>query len=85
MLYIYLLEIFCVLRKYFDVFEQSRTVVAEDLPENSSIGSIQELFGKVGKVKSVRICPPEVANGAISSSAKHPKTDILISNKVRNK
>lgn len=61
---------------------QSRTVVAEDLPENSSIGSIQELFGKVGKVKSVRICPPEVANGAISSSAKHPKTDILISNKL---
>lgn len=64
------------------VIEQARTVVAENLPENPSIETIEPLFRKVGTVKMVRICSPEAANGANSTAAKHPKTDMLISNKV---
>ena len=62
---------------------QSRTVVAENLPKDHSVESVEELFGKVGPVKMVRICSPEAANGANSTAAKHPKTDMLVSNKVR--
>jgi La-related protein 7 len=61
---------------------QSRTVVAENLPEDHSIESMEQLFGKVGPVKMVRICSPEAANGANSTAAKHPKTDMLVSNKL---
>nr|XP_024368497.1 la-related protein 6A-like isoform X1 [Physcomitrium patens]PNR59739.1 hypothetical protein PHYPA_002531 [Physcomitrium patens] len=61
---------------------QARTVVAENLPENPSIETIEPLFRKVGTVKMVRICSPEAANGANSTAAKHPKTDMLISNKL---
>ncbi len=64
------------------VVEQSRTVVAENLPEDHSIESMEQLFGKVGPVKMVRICYPEGANGANSTAAKHPKTDMVVSNKV---
>ncbi|KAG0585893.1 hypothetical protein KC19_2G047600 [Ceratodon purpureus] len=61
---------------------QSRTVVAENLPKDHSVESVEELFGKVGPVKMVRICSPEAANGANSTAAKHPKTDMLVSNKL---
>ena len=64
------------------VVEQSRTVVAENLPEDHSIESMEQLFGRVGPVKMVRICYPEGANGANSTAAKHPKTDMVVSNKV---
>lgn len=66
-----------------NMFGQSRTVVAENLPEGHSIESMEVLFGKVGTVKMVRICSPEAANGANSTAAKHPKTDMVISNKVQ--
>jgi La-related protein 7 len=65
------------------VFEQSRTVVAENLPEDHSLESMEQFFGRVGPVKMVRICSPEAANGANSTAAKHPKTDMVVSNKVR--
>jgi La-related protein 7 len=61
---------------------QSRTVVAENLPVDHSVESMEQLFGKVGTVKMVRICSPEAANGANSTAAKHPKTDMLVSNKL---
>ncbi|XP_024374414.1 la-related protein 6A isoform X1 [Physcomitrium patens] len=61
---------------------QARTVVAENLPEDHSIESLEQLFGKVGTVKMVRICSPEAANGANATGAKHPKTDMLVSNKL---
>jgi La-related protein 7 len=65
------------------VFEQSRTVVAENLPEDHSLESMEQFFGRVGPVKMVRICSPEAANGANSTAAKHPKTDMVVSNKGR--
>lgn len=69
---------------YVELVEQARTVVAENLPEDHSNESLEQLFGKVGTVKMVRICSPEAANGANATGAKHPKTDMLVSNKVRN-
>jgi hypothetical protein len=65
------------------VFEQSRTVVAENLPEDHFVESMEQLFGRVGLVKMVRICSLEAANGANSTAAKHPKADMVVSNKVR--
>lgn len=67
----------------FVCVEQARTVVAENLPEDHSIESMEQLFRKVGTVKMVRICHPEAANGANQTAAKHPKTDMIVSNKVR--
>ncbi|KAG6549214.1 hypothetical protein Mapa_009200 [Marchantia paleacea] len=60
---------------------QSRTVVAENLPEDHSIESVEQLFGSVGNVKMVRICQPEAANGASQTAAKF-KSDMVVSNKL---
>ncbi|KAL3688467.1 hypothetical protein R1sor_014776 [Riccia sorocarpa] len=60
---------------------QSRTVVAENLPEDHSIESVEQLFASVGNVKMVRICQPEAANGASQTAAKF-KSDMVVSNKV---
>ncbi|KAL2630536.1 hypothetical protein R1flu_015222 [Riccia fluitans] len=60
---------------------QSRTVVAENLPEDHSVESIEQLFASVGSVKMVRICQPEAANGANQTAAKF-KTDMVVSNKL---
>jgi La-related protein 7 len=61
---------------------QARTVVAENLPADHSIETIEQLFGKVGNVKMVRICHPEAANGANQTAAKISKSEIVISNKL---
>ncbi|KAJ7525119.1 hypothetical protein O6H91_17G037000 [Diphasiastrum complanatum] len=61
---------------------QSRTVVAENLPEDHSIQQMEQLFGTVGNVKLVRICQPEAANGANQTAAKFCKTDLVVSNKL---
>eukprot|EP00246_Nothoceros_aenigmaticus_P017988 TRINITY_DN9211_c0_g1_i3.p1 TRINITY_DN9211_c0_g1~~TRINITY_DN9211_c0_g1_i3.p1 ORF type:complete len:363 (+),score=73.12 TRINITY_DN9211_c0_g1_i3:64-1089(+) len=61
---------------------QSRTVVAENLPDDHSIDDMEQLFGKIGNVKMVRICQPEAANGALQTAAKHPKADMVVSNKL---
>jgi hypothetical protein len=50
----------------FDI--QMRTVVAENLPANPTIESMEALFGAVGKVNMVRICHPEGANSATQSA-----------------
>jgi La-related protein 7 len=60
---------------------QSRTVVAENLPEDHSIESLEQLFSSVGNVKMVRICQPEAANGANQTAAKF-KSDMVVSNKL---
>lgn len=60
---------------------QSRTVVAENLPEDHSIESVELLFGSVGIVKMVRICRPEAANGTSQTAAKF-KSDMVVSNKL---
>lgn len=33
-------------------------------------------------VKMVRICQPESGTGALQTAAKHPKADVVVSNKV---
>ncbi|QHN82249.1 La-related protein 6C [Arachis hypogaea] len=54
---------------------QSRTVVAENLPDDHSHQNIQKIFSVVGSVKTIRIChPPE-------SNSSRPKGDFFISNK----
>ncbi|KAF8405088.1 hypothetical protein HHK36_009986 [Tetracentron sinense] len=55
---------------------QSRTVVAENLPEDYSEQSLEKIFGVVGSVKTVRICHPQESN------ASRSKGDVLISNKL---
>jgi La-related protein 7 len=60
---------------------QTRTVVAENLPEDHSIESVEQLFGSVGNVKMVRICQPDAANGANQTAAKF-KSDMVVSNKL---
>eukprot|EP00252_Welwitschia_mirabilis_P016980 TRINITY_DN37761_c0_g1_i1.p1 TRINITY_DN37761_c0_g1~~TRINITY_DN37761_c0_g1_i1.p1 ORF type:complete len:479 (+),score=130.17 TRINITY_DN37761_c0_g1_i1:149-1585(+) len=65
-----------------DVAEvQSRTVVAENLPENHSIENLEKLFGSVGKVKLVRVLPPQ-AYDTRHTAAKHQKTSMIVSNKL---
>ncbi|KAJ7296172.1 hypothetical protein O6H91_Y139200 [Diphasiastrum complanatum] len=61
---------------------QSRTVVAENLPEDHSIQQMEQLFGTVGNVKMVRVCQPVSANGANQTATKFSKTDLLVSNKL---
>jgi La-related protein 7 len=61
---------------------QARTVVAENLPIDCSVEKLEELFGKVGSVKMVRICHPEAPNGGNQTAVKLPKSDMVISNKV---
>ncbi|CAK9880075.1 unnamed protein product [Sphagnum jensenii] len=61
---------------------QARTVVAENLPIDYSVEKLEELFGKVGSVKMVRICHPEAPNGGNQTAVKLPKSDMVISNKL---
>ncbi|CAM6059058.1 unnamed protein product [Sphagnum tenellum] len=61
---------------------QARTVVAENLPIDYSVEKLEELFGKVGSVKMVRICHPEAPNGGNQTAVKLPKSDVVISNKL---
>ncbi|XP_057964359.1 la-related protein 6C [Malania oleifera] len=55
---------------------QSRTVVAENLPEDHSHQNLEKIFGVVGSVKTIRICHPQESNSS------RPKSDIFISNKL---
>ncbi|XP_002980176.2 la-related protein 6C [Selaginella moellendorffii] len=62
---------------------QGRTVVAENLPEDHSIQSLEKLFGTIGSVKMVRVCEPGSANSVNNAAlAKHSKTDRVVSNKL---
>ncbi|CAL0312107.1 unnamed protein product [Lupinus luteus] len=55
---------------------QSRTVVAENLPDDHSHQNLQKIFSVIGSVKTIRICHPQESNSS------RPKGDIFISNKV---
>ncbi|MCO5574234.1 hypothetical protein L7F22_028016 [Adiantum nelumboides] len=61
---------------------QSRTVVAENLPADHSIESMEQLFRSVGNVKVIRVCEPEASNGTNQTSAKFSKADMVVSNKL---
>lgn len=55
---------------------QSRTVVAENLPEDHSYQNLEKIFGVVGRMKTIRICHPQESNPS------RPKGDFLVSNKL---
>ncbi|KAK9287378.1 hypothetical protein L1049_015796 [Liquidambar formosana] len=55
---------------------QSRTVVAENLPEDHSHKNLEKIFSVVGSVKAIRICHPQESNSSRS------KGDFPISNKL---
>ncbi|KAK9988275.1 hypothetical protein SO802_028514 [Lithocarpus litseifolius] len=55
---------------------QSRTIVAENLPEDHSHQNLEKIFGVVGSVKTIRICHPQEPNSSRS------KCDFSISNKL---
>ncbi|XP_059647750.1 la-related protein 6C [Cornus florida] len=55
---------------------QSRTVVAENLPEDHSHQNLEKIFSVVGRVKTIRICHPQESNSSRS------KSDFVISNKL---
>ncbi|XP_062023265.1 la-related protein 6C isoform X1 [Rosa rugosa] len=57
-------------------FLQSRTVVAENLPEDHSHQNLEKIFSVVGSVKTIRICHPHESNSSRS------KGDFIISNKL---
>ncbi|CAH9079726.1 unnamed protein product [Cuscuta epithymum] len=55
---------------------QSRTVVAENLPDDHSHHNIERIFNVVGSVKTIRICHPQDPNSSRS------KGEYFISNKL---
>ncbi|KAK3195692.1 hypothetical protein Dsin_027002 [Dipteronia sinensis] len=55
---------------------QSRTVVAENLPDDHSHQNLEKIFNVVGRVKSFRICHPQESNSSRS------KGDFFVSNKL---
>nr|GMD85799.1 la-related protein 6C [Ipomoea batatas] len=55
---------------------QSRTVVAENLPDDHSHHNIEKIFNVVGSVKTIRICHPQDPNSSRS------KGEYFISNKL---
>ncbi|RHN41770.1 putative nucleotide-binding alpha-beta plait domain-containing protein [Medicago truncatula] len=60
-----------------DTTRFSRTVVAENLPDDHSHQNLQKIFAIVESVKTIRICHPQEPNSS------RPKGDFLISNKVQ--
>ncbi|XP_062107290.1 la-related protein 6C [Humulus lupulus] len=55
---------------------QSRTVVAENLPEDHSHQNLEKIFRVAGSVKTVRVCHPQESNSSRS------KGDFFVSNKL---
>nr|CAB3455422.1 unnamed protein product [Digitaria exilis] len=58
---------------------QSRMIIAENLPEDSSRNSLEKVFGVVGSVKNIKICHPQEPSTARASSKS---SDTLVSNKM---
>ncbi|KAL3843934.1 hypothetical protein ACJIZ3_001337 [Penstemon smallii] len=56
---------------------QSRTVIAENLPDDHSHQNIEKIFNVVGSIKAIRICQPQEPNSSRSS-----KGDLVVSNKL---
>lgn len=62
---------------------QSRIVVAENLPEDHCHQNLMKIFSAVGRVKMIRTCHPQPANGGASSASRSAKSDsTLYSNKL---
>ncbi|GJM95736.1 hypothetical protein PR202_ga12514 [Eleusine coracana subsp. coracana] len=57
---------------------QSRMVVAENLPDDSTRNSLEMIFGIIGTVKNIRICHPQEPSSARSSKSD---SNALICNK----
>ncbi|KAK6946156.1 Ataxin-2, C-terminal [Dillenia turbinata] len=55
---------------------QSRTVVAENLPDDHSHQNLEKIFGVVGRMKTIRICHPQESN------ASRNKGEFFFSNKL---
>ncbi|XP_031132271.1 la-related protein 6C-like isoform X1 [Ipomoea triloba] len=62
--------------KRFSSFLKSRTVVAENLPDDHSHHNIEKIFNVVGSVKTIRVCHPQDSNSSAS------KGEHFISNKL---
>ncbi|RLN32955.1 la-related protein 6C-like [Panicum miliaceum] len=58
---------------------QSRMIIAENLPEDSSRNSLEKIFGVVGSVKNIKICHPQEPSTARASKSD---THTLVSNKM---
>ncbi|XP_047084615.1 la-related protein 6C-like [Lolium rigidum] len=56
---------------------QSRMIIAENLPEDSTRNSLEKIFGMIGSVKNIRICHPQEP-----STARSSKPDTLVRNKL---
>lgn len=60
---------------------QSRTVVAENLPNDYSVQNLEKLFGAVGNVKLVRVFQPQRYDSGQVSIKAH-RNDIFVSSKL---
>ncbi|OEL29528.1 La-related protein 6C [Dichanthelium oligosanthes] len=58
---------------------QSRMVIAENLPDDSTRNSLEKIFGVIGSVKNIRICHPQEPSSARSSKSD---ANALVSNKL---
>ncbi|TVT96940.1 hypothetical protein EJB05_57824 [Eragrostis curvula] len=58
---------------------QSRMVIAENLPDDSTRNSLEKIFGIMGIVKNIRICHPQEPSSARSSKSD---ANALVSNKL---
>ncbi|CAN6282418.1 unnamed protein product [Urochloa humidicola] len=59
---------------------QSRMVIAENLPDDSTRNSLEKIFGVIGSVKNIRICHPQEPSSARSS--RSDANALLVSNKL---
>ncbi|TKV92796.1 hypothetical protein SEVIR_9G184100v4 [Setaria viridis] len=59
---------------------QSRMVIAENFPDDSTRNSLEKIFGVIGSVKNIRICHPQEPSSARSS--KSDANALLVSNKL---
>ncbi|KAL6578219.1 hypothetical protein OROMI_010547 [Orobanche minor] len=57
--------------------QDSRIVIAENLPKDHSHQNLMNVFSSVGSVKSIRTCPPQNQNGVSSFTSKPGKGDGL--------
>ncbi|WOL11249.1 la-related protein 6B [Canna indica] len=60
---------------------QSRIVVAENLPEDHCYQNLMKIFSAVGRVKSIRTCYPQPANGTTAAS-RPTKLEMLFGNRL---
>nr|XP_029149950.1 la-related protein 6B isoform X4 [Arachis hypogaea] len=65
------------------ILNQSRIVVAENLPEDHCHQNLMKVFSAVGSVKTIRTCPPQTSNSGASSASRLGKVDgVHLANKL---